>query len=125
MKNRILITVLMFMPPCGAWGHSMVTDVPAVPSGTSIVRYWKSEISIVYSRSVGYGDCFLLVDETSPDILRINVPTGVKVSDFRILNDTVYACGCKDMSGTQCGMLACFAIQDFYNGSGNRQSFQE
>ena len=110
----------MFMPLCGAWGQSVVTGVPAVVTDTTIVRYWKSDISVVYVRDRGNNKSFMLVDEASPTVLKIAVPAAMSVSDFRILNDTVYFGGyVVNAMGNKRGLLALFALQDFYNGAGS------
>ena len=104
-----------------AWGQSYVSEMPNNPSDTSIVRYWDNNISIVYAYHRSDKDKhFLLVDETSPTVLRISVPEEVTVNDFRILNGKVYIGGNHvNNAGVQRGLLAFFDIQDFYNGSGN------
>ena len=122
-KCKLTILLMLLLSSLGAaFGQSKVYDVPVVQSDTSIVRYWQNDISIVYSRSYeSHGDYFLLVDESSPSVLQIAVPTDVTVRDFRILHDTVFLAGYYKhaLLGIQYGLLACFAINDFYVGSGS------
>lgn len=120
MKFNILFLILL-SPLSMALGQSYVSEMPNNPSDTSIVRYWDNNISIVYAYHRSDKDKhFLLVDETSPTVLRISVPEEVTVNDFRILNGKVYIGGNHvDNAGVQRGLLAFFDIQDFYNGSGN------
>ena len=119
VKINILFMVLLLSPLCAAWGQSTVSEVQYTKSDTSIVRYWQGSISIVYTRNIDKNNWFLLVDTTDPQVRRIVVPNDVTVNDFRIMRDTVFVCGHHvDGSGTQRGLLAYFAIQDFYNGSG-------
>ena len=119
VKINILFMVLLLSPLCATWGQSTVSEVQFTKSDTSIVRYWQGSISIVYTHNIDNNNWFLLVDTTVPHVRRIEVPNNVTVNDFRILHDTVFVCGHHvDGSGTQRGLLAYFAIQDFYNGSG-------
>ena len=121
LKFSILVGLLMLMPLNAMWGQSMVVDIPAVPSDTSIVRTWQMRKSVVYFRSNEFGTCFLLVDEYSVNVLKIKMNDNVVVRDFRILHDTVFLSGYyyDAALAQQYGLLAQFAIQDFYNGSGN------
>ena len=115
----LIYSIFIFLPTCRIWGQSKVMDIPAVPSDTSIVRYWTSGKSIVYSRVNGSDNYFLLVDEAS-DVLKIKVPIDAVVRDFRIMHDTVFFVGYyyHRLLSQQYGLLACFAIHDFYNGAG-------
>ena len=119
VKINILFMVLLLSPLCATWGQSTVSEVQNTKSDTSIVRYWQGATSVVYTHNKDKDNWFLLVDTTVPHVRRIEVPNNVTVNDFRILNDTVFVCGHHvDGVGTQRGLLAYFAIQDFYNGSG-------
>ena len=102
-------------------GQSSIGEIPNNMSDTSIVRYWQEGINIVYSYHWQSGEkFFLMVDENSPIVRRIAVPKEMTVNDFRILGDWVYFGGHhKDGTGYVQGLLACFEINDFYNGSGN------
>lgn len=111
--------LLLLLPLCAARGQSVVTEVQYTKSDTTIVRYWTEEISIVYTHNSDNDNFFLLVDATLPNVLRITVPSYVTVNDFRIHHDSVFLCGHVGSGGSQQGLLACFAIQDFYNGSGD------
>lgn len=115
-----LLFIVLLMPMGTAWGQSKVSKVPLNESDTTIVRYWKEDINIVYTCISEFQDkYFLLVDETSPIVYRIAVPQGVTVNDFRILHDMVYVGGHHvDGTGYQRGLLAYFDIQDFYSGVG-------
>ena len=120
MKIKILFMVLLLSPLCAAWGQSMVNDVPPIPSDTSIVRYWQQGVCIVYTHNKDNENWFLLVDSAMPQVRRIAVPENVTVNDFRIFNDTVFIGGHVVLGmGNLYGLLACFAIQDFYNGMGS------
>ena len=110
---------LLLLPLCVARGQSVVTEVQYTKSDTTIVRYWTEGISIVYTHNRVEGSYFLLVDASLPHVLRIAVPSYVTVNDFRIHHDSVFLCGHVGSGGSQQGLLVCFAIQDFYNGSGN------
>ena len=107
------------MPLCAVRGQSVVTEVQYTKSDTTIVRHWTEGISIVYTHNRVEGSYFLLVDASLPHVLRIAVPSYVTVNDFRIHHDSVFLCGHVGSGGSQQGLLACFAIQDFYNGSGD------
>lgn len=121
LKFSILVGLLMLIPLNAMWGQSMVVDIPDVPSDTSIVRTWQMRKSVVYFRSNEFGTGFLLVDEYSVNVLKIKMSDNVVVRDFRILHDTVFLSGYyyDAALAQQYGLLARFAIQDFYNGSGN------
>lgn len=116
-----LLFIALLMPLGAALGQSRVSEVLENESDTTIVRYWKENVNIVYTCiSEFQGKFFLLVDESSPTVLRIAVPQEVTVNDFRILHDMVYVGGhYVDGTGSQHGLLACFDIQDFYSGLGN------
>ena len=120
MRFSILIVALLLSPLCAIWGQSTVSEVDNTKSDTTIVRYWQDGISVVYTHNVDNDNCFLLVDTTVQQVLRIAVPPEVTVNDFRILHDTVYVGGHHvDGTGQQRGLLALFDIQDFYAGAGN------
>ena len=116
---KAIVLSLLLLPLCAARGQSVVTEVQYTKSDTTIVRYWTEEISIVYTHNSDNDNFFLLVDATLPNVLRITVPSYVTVNAFRIHHDSVFLCGHVGSGGSQQGLLACFAIQDFYNGSGN------
>ncbi|MBR3412101.1 MAG: hypothetical protein IKG81_05370 [Bacteroidales bacterium] len=122
MKNIAIKTFVLFLlllPLCAARGQSLVSQIPENESDTSIVRYWKNDISIVYACNREFKDKhFLLVDEATSVVLSIDVPQDATVNDFRILHDSVFLCGHYMLAGTPRGLLACFDIQDFYNGTG-------
>ena len=62
-----LLFIVLLMPMGTAWGQSKVSKVPLNESDTTIVRYWKEDINIVYTCISEFQDkYFLLVDETSP-----------------------------------------------------------
>ena len=110
---------LLLLPLYVARGQSVVTEVQYTMSDTTIVRYWTEGINIVYTHNSSNDNYFLLVDASVAQVRRIAVPSYVTVNDFRILHDSVFLCGHVGSSSSQQGLLACFAIQDFYNGSGN------
>ena len=118
---KAIVLSLLLLPLCAARGQSVVTEVQYTKSDTTIVRHWTEEISIVYTHNSVNDNYFLLVDAALTNVLRIAVPSYVTVNDFRIHHDSVFLCGHAVMLGTQYGLLACFAIQDFYNGSGDFQ----
>ena len=116
---KVFALFLFLLPLCVARGQSQVSHFPANESDTSIVRYWKNDVSIVYACDKAVKDKhFLLVDEGMPTVRRIAVPQDVTVNDFRILHDSVFAVGYTMRTGKPLGLFACFDIQDFYNGSG-------
>lgn len=118
LKFSILFIALMAQVGA-ALGQSVVSEIPEHKADTTIVRYWQESIFIVYYRNSDNDNWFLLVDSTMPGVLRIPVPQEVTVNDFRIFNDTVFVGGnYLDVLGTKHGLLACFAINDFYNASG-------
>ena len=117
---KTFVSFLLLLPLCAARGQSLVSQIPENESDTSIVRYWKNDISIVYACNREFKDKhFLLVDEGVSTVLSISVPEYVKVNDFRILHDSVFAVGHTTLTGSPMGLFACFDIQDFYNGTGN------
>lgn len=120
LKSSFLIGLLMLMSLSAVWGQSRVNHISAVQSDTSIVRHWKDDVNVVYSHGSGGGNCFVLDDQTSPTVLSIPVSAYATVRDFRILRDTVFLAGSyyHTASAMHYGLLAHFAIQDFYNGMG-------
>ena len=118
--NISILFAVLLLCVSAVKGQSVVSDVLNHSSDTTIVRYWKEDINIVYTCISEFQDkYFLLVDETSPIVYRIAVPQGMTVNDFRILHDMVYVGGHHvDGTGYQRGLLACFDIQDFYSGVG-------
>ena len=117
---KTFVLFLLLLPLCTARGQSLVSQIPENESDTSIVRYWKNDISIVYACNREFKDKhFLLVDEGVSTVLSISVPEYVKVNDFRILHDSVFVVGHTTLTGSPMGLFACFDIQDFYNGTGN------
>ena len=117
---KTFVLFLLLLPLCAARGQSLVSQIPANESDTSIVRYWKNDISIVYACNKALKDKhFLLVDEGVSTVLSIAVPEDATVNDFRILHDSVFVVGHTTLTGSPLGLFACFDIQDFYNGTGN------
>lgn len=113
--------IALLVPLGAAFGQSQVSELPTVVSDTAIVRYWKNDVSIVYTCNNSTKDkYFMLVDKTLPVVRRIAVPQNITVNDFRIYDQTVYFGGHHvDGAGMQRGLLACFDINDFSVGSGN------
>ena len=120
LKLSILLNALL-VPLGAAFGQSQVSEIPSMVSDTTIVRYWQDDVSVVYTCNNSTADkYFMLVDKTTTIVHRIIVPPEVTVNDFRIYNNMVYVGGHHvDGTGFQRGLLACFDINDFYNGSGD------
>ena len=89
LKYIFLFITLLFQTGV-IWGQSSVSEVPEHKSDTSIVRYWKDGINVVYTHNSDGENWFLLVDSAVTQVLRIAVPTEMTVNDFRILNDSVF-----------------------------------
>ena len=123
MKNKSLITLtvaVLLSSLCAVRGQSVVSEVHEHKTDTTIVRHWQESIFIVYSHNSDNENWFLLVDTIVPQVWRIVVPPEVTVNDFRIYHDTVVLGGNHvDITGKKRGLLAYFAINDFYSGTGN------
>ena len=117
LRFSILFIVLL-MPPGAALGQSQTSEVTGHRSDTTIVRYWKEAASVVYTHNSYDENWFLLVDSAVLHVQKMAVPPYVTVNDFRILHDTVFVGGHYVLGGTPMGLLACFAINDFYTGAG-------
>ena len=117
--NISILFAVLLLCVSAVKGQSVVSDVLNHSSDTTIVRYWKNGISIVYTHNEDDENWFLLVDTVMPHAMRIVVPPDVTVNDFRIFHDTLFLGGNHvDVIGTKRGLLACFAINDFYSGAG-------
>lgn len=117
LKYSILLVVLLF-PLYAAWGQSAVCGVVANESDSTIVRYWRENVCLAYVHNNSNDKWFVLVDTMLSQVRRIAIPPEATVNDFRIFHDTVFVCGHYDYGGSQYGLLACFAVNDFYSGSG-------
>ena len=108
MKFNLLMALLLLLPLCTVRGQSNVSVIPENESDTSIVRYWKNDISIVYTFDKGsefMDKYFLLADESAPTVRRIAVPEDVTVNDFRILHDSVFIVGHTMWMGSPLGLF--------------------
>ena len=75
---------------------------------TAIIRNWKDNLSIVYSKSASRGNCFYLIDQTSGMVVQ-SARTDNDVKDMEIDSDTVYYCGVNNGGGP---ILGFFSVYD-------------
>lgn len=118
MKNKIVFLMVL----SAVWtmsAQSNVWESPGIPSDTSIVRQWRDQEYIVYSRQGSTPGIMAYHDNVAGVIRRAALPGDMVINDFRISRDTVYAGGSVMYGGHQVGMLGCFAIGDLLSGSFN------
>ncbi|MBR3725495.1 MAG: hypothetical protein IKN11_08935 [Bacteroidales bacterium] len=116
MKVNIFFLILL----SAAWTAAAQSNVwvsPGIPSDTSIVRQWRGQEYIVYSRLGTMPGVMAYHDNAAGVIRRAVLPGDMVINDFRISRDTVYAGGSVMYGGHQVGMLGCFAIGDLLSGS--------
>ena len=120
MKTRLLALVAMFFVMHGlVQGQPRVAEIPSLQTDISIVRYWQNEYSVAYAWDARGTNCFMLIDRNSTSVKRIDVPSGVRVNDFRIMHDSVYLGGQIVVGGVNRGLLASFSLHDVMSGAGN------
>ncbi|MBR3724858.1 MAG: hypothetical protein IKN11_05650 [Bacteroidales bacterium] len=119
MKNRLFILIFLVAGVGSLWGQSFICEAPAVATDTSIVRWWKAQKYVVYSRQGSNPATVSLVDFASGMVKTATLPSGATINDFRIDGNKVIAGG-SNMSGSQkVGLLACVDILDLEAGSGS------
>ena len=91
--------------------------VPSMFRSNSIIREWKTGYSIVYGISEWFpsSKCFFLYDPTGATHNLIELSDQYEVSDFRIVNDSVFFCG-RDIL-TKVGIVGFFSIYNTVYGS--------
>ena len=100
-----------------AYGQSSIFYVPTQNGDTTIVREWQEGYYVTYNRTP---HCFSLHNPGNNIILTIPVSDpNALVRDFRILDDSIFVGGSYVTTTDKRGFLACFSIQDFYNGYGD------
>ena len=117
-KVLVMLALVSALIDGTAWCQSMVWEMPNMVSDTSIIRYWKDDTYIVYSRAGSNPGEIVLHDNNNGTILSTTLPPNIIINDFRIANDTVFAGGSVLSVGSSTGLIACFAINDLLNGTG-------
>ena len=121
MKTRLLLTFLLILSVVDSlWGQSSIWYFPECITDTTIVREWKDGSYLVYSRS-GSAQKVTLHDDNASTAVSVQLPSYVRINDFRIANDSVFAGGYMLNASSKQGLLACFDINDMLGGSGSFQ----
>lgn len=97
--------------------QSRLWPMPTIPSDTSIVREWKSNGYIVYTRQ-GTNQSISYLNNVSPVVKTAQIPSRLKINDFRIYGDMVFAGGTEVGTPYSKGILLCFPISDLLGGGG-------
>ena len=121
MKTRLLLTLLLMLSMVeSVRGQSSIWYFPGCITDTTIIREWKDGSYLVYSRS-GSSHKVTLHDDNASTAVSVQLPSYVRINDFRIANDSVFAGGYMLNASSKQGLLACFDINDMLGGSGSFQ----
>ena len=115
MKKIFFIILCLFF---NVNGHtqSVIKHCPAIDASYTLVNYWEKNISIVYVHTLGDEGYFLYERSGAPSIVA-KIAQNARITDFKILDDTVFYCGYRDMAGSTMGIVGFFDIYDvFFNG---------
>lgn len=114
MKNiKLLLLLLLAWAGQSAMGQSTLWRDTTTPTDSAIVRHWREGKYLVCAHEMAGGYIFQYHDNAVNNTIRMQLPAGLRVNDFRIFHDSVFLCG----SMANRGYLACFAVQDMF-GSG-------
>ena len=118
MKNSFLLVLLLLVGGAVS-AQSVVYELYDELSDTSIVRRWMDDKYIIYSHPRGSVSGELIYCDVSVGhATKTLIPSGTKINDMRIANDTLYACGWYGTGMTKKGIIACLDINDLKNGGG-------
>lgn len=115
MKDLVfrLLVLILFL----AFGECNISaqvvarwKIPTLIPSNSTIREWRSVYSIGYGFSEEYpsSKCFFLYDPVSPTVNMIEFSDDYMVTDFRVMNDSVFFCGV-DIRSSE-GIVGCFDI---------------
>ena len=107
----------MFFLAYSCMAQSRLWLMPTIPSDTSIVREWKSNGYIVYTRQ-GTNQSISYHNNVSPVVQTAQIPSRLIINDFRIYGDMVFAGGTEVGTPYSKGILLCFPISDLLGGGG-------
>ena len=97
------------------YGQDFLASIPvSYAADTSMVRWYRSQVCVLYTGSASNGNHFHLVNMGSGDIYSVEVEEDV--TDMEILDDTLYYCG--KLNG-YFPILYLFPLQHFYNANVN------
>lgn len=109
----ILLLVQLAIVP-SARAQEYIKEISQQESRYSIVREYKSDVRIVYNKEsyTYFGGEFLMITESGVTTQLIALGDDISISDFEILNDTVYFCGIGYLGYTR-GIVGYFSLSPF------------
>lgn len=121
MKNKsffLLLVMAVGLFPVGWAQTSVVHRTTEMLGKYSVVREWTKDLSVVFALDNNDAKYFVLEDHSSNILSRARIPDYVRVTDFRILHDSVFFCGYYPYSGTvtKTGIVGHFDIHQVFNG---------
>ena len=108
----LLLAQLAAVPSARA--QEYIKEVVLQESRFNIIREYRANTRIVYTKesSTNYGGEFLMITESGITTPLISLRDDISVSDFEILNDTVYFCGISYLYYTR-GIVGYFPLSSF------------
>ena len=107
MKEKLLFSILLLSGPFLSFGQSILWKMTSTAADTTIVRHWRGDKYFVYSVSGSGPATVSYHDNAAPSTVSMSLPSNIRVRDFRIAHDSVFAGGTDGVSG----FLACFDIK--------------
>ena len=126
MKSKFFIFIAMaFLMGwfSGIASGQEISFSPNLKGPSTCVRQYmdspSSTLTIYYVDAGGSGH-FLLYDNATPTTATASqLPNGYTVSEFEILNDTVYFCGTYSQAGSSVGIVGFISVGDLFYNNGN------
>lgn len=120
MRKLILIIVVPMLLLTGrTWGQvETIRNTTALVGKYSIVREWKTGVSIVYTQTSSTKGYFMLEDENSPTTLVADMDTNIRIYDYEIVDKSVYFCGTLEQNGQHFAIVGRFDIGELFYGGG-------
>ena len=92
MKKIYILLMITALAVCGLRAQNAVMSHGTMLSRFSIVRPWQSDKYVAYSSDAS-SSTFCLVSPSSGAMTTADLPGGIKIFDFVVLDDKVFFCG--------------------------------
>lgn len=100
------------------WGQNIIYDAPLPQTENTIIRNYKTNVDIGCD-VIGSEFVFSYNDRNSLIVRQFTMPIGIGISDFEILDDTLYLCGWRYDNGNTYAVYGWFSINHVFFGVDN------
>lgn len=116
MKKSVLLSLFCLFLWQGVLAQgAQVKLVPGLNSSNSTIREWQNGQSVGYATDASGNHYFILITANSSTVATALLPTNLKITDFRILHDTMYFCGVDNSNNF--GIVGFCNLSDLFSGT--------